>query len=62
MVNELYDKQTGTYQIEFLSGRQSFDNMKKKCKVIARCTSKDKFVFVCGVKQKGGLVGMTGST
>lgn len=36
--------------------------MKKKVRVIARCTSEDKFVFVCGIKQKGGLVGMTGDS
>lgn len=29
---------------------------------MARTTSEDKFVFVSGVKQKGGLVGMTGDS
>jgi P-type E1-E2 ATPase len=31
-------------------------------KIIARCTSEDKFVLVAGIKQKGGLVGMTGDS
>jgi Ca2+-transporting ATPase len=34
--------------------------LKKKLKVIARATSEDKFLLVCGIKQKGGLVGMGG--
>jgi len=39
-----------------------FDQVKKKCKVIARCTSEDKFIMISGIKQKGGLVGMTGDS
>lgn len=58
----IWDTPSNSNRIEFLSGRQKFDATKKKCKVIARCTSQDKFIFVCGIKQKGGLVGMTGQT
>ena len=36
--------------------------MKKHLKIIARCTAEDKFVLVAGIKQKGGLVGMTGDS
>ena len=59
-IQEIWDPVNQDYRIDFLKGRQLFDQCKKKCKVIARCTSKDKFIFVCGIKQKGGLVGMTG--
>lgn len=31
-------------------------------KIIARCTSEDRFILVSGIKQKGGLVGMTGDS
>ena len=55
------DQETGEVRIHFLE-KARFDALKKKVKVIARCTSEDKFVFVCGIKQKGGLVGMTGSS
>ena len=55
------DPMTGEIRIQFLE-KARFDTLKKKVKVIARCTSEDKFVFVCGIKQKGGLVGMTGSS
>lgn len=61
-IQEIWDAQHNCYRIEFLEGRQRFDSYKKKVKVIARCTSKDKFVFVSGIKQKEGLVGMTGHT
>jgi P-type Ca2+ transporter type 2C len=36
--------------------------VKKHLKIIARCTAEDKFVLVAGIKQKGGLVGMTGDS
>jgi len=31
-------------------------------RVIARATPEDRFIIVCGIKQKGGLVGMAGSS
>ena len=30
--------------------------------MIARATPEDRFIIVCGIKQKGGLVGMAGSS
>jgi Ca2+ transporting ATPase len=36
--------------------------VKKKLRVIARATPEDRFIIVCGIKQKGGLVGMAGSS
>lgn len=48
--------------IVFNQGRGRFDAVKKKVKVIARCSSEDKFVMVCGIQKKGGLVGMTGDS
>lgn len=59
-IAEIWDPVTQENRIEFIKGRHLFDQVKKKCKVLARCTSEDKFMFVCGIKQKGGLVGMTG--
>lgn len=62
-INDPWDTNKADFpRIEFAEGRKKFDEIKKKAKVIARCTSEDKFVFVCGIKQKGGLVGMTGDS
>jgi Ca2+-transporting ATPase len=61
-IQMIWESNNNNYIIEFMEGRQKFDAAKNKCKVIARCTSKDKFIFVSGIKQKGGLVGMTGKT
>ena len=61
-VERIWDAANNDYRINFLEGRTKFDAVKKKVKVIARCTSEDKFIFICGIKQKGGLVGMTGDS
>lgn len=60
--SKIWDPMNGDFRVEFIEGRKRFDDLKKRVKVIARCTSEDKFVFVCGIKQKGGLVGMTGDS
>jgi len=39
-----------------------FDFLKKRLKVVARATAEDRFILVTGIKQKGGLVGMTGDS
>jgi P-type E1-E2 ATPase len=39
-----------------------FHEVKTRLKIIARATSEDKFVLIAGIKQKGGLVGMTGDS
>jgi Ca2+-transporting ATPase len=59
---KIFDPIHKDYRVEFTEGRGKFDQVKKKVKVIARCNSEDKFIFVCGIKQKGGLVGMTGDS
>jgi P-type E1-E2 ATPase len=59
---KIWDPINNDYRIEFIEGRQKFDHLKKTVKVIARCNAEDKFIFVCGIKQKGGLVGVTGSS
>jgi Ca2+-transporting ATPase len=59
---KIYDPIHKDYRVEFTDGRGKFDTVKKRVKVIARCTAEDKFIFVCGIKQKGGLVGMTGDS
>lgn len=60
--HKIWDEIKQDNRIEFTEGRQRFDQVKKRLRVIARCTSEDKFVFICGIKQKGGLVGMTGES
>lgn len=58
--DRIWDEKKKEFIISFLEGKQKFDNIKRRVKVIARCTSEDKYIFVSGIKQKGGLVGMTG--
>ena len=50
--NRIWDPEYNEFKIEFLEkeGRRAFDKVKKKCKVIARCTSEDKFVMISGIK------------
>ena len=58
---KIWDPQHNEFRVEF-SEQRKFDDVKKRLKIIARCTSEDKFVLVAGIKQKGGLVGMTGDS
>ena len=58
---KIWDPTHQEFRVEF-SEQREFDNVKKKLKIIARCTSEDKFVLVAGIKQKGGLVAMTGDS
>jgi len=39
-----------------------FNHVRKKVKIIARCSSEDKFVLVAGTKSRGGVVAMTGDS
>jgi Ca2+-transporting ATPase len=41
---------------------EKFSSVRKKLKVLARCSSEDKFVLISGTKQKGGIVSMTGDS
>jgi magnesium-transporting ATPase (P-type) len=59
--SKIWDPTHGEFRIEFKEQKR-FDDVKKRLKIIARCTSEDKFVLVAGIKQKGGLVGMTGDS
>jgi magnesium-transporting ATPase (P-type) len=61
-VNKVWDEKKQEYIIEFVNGKSAFDAVKRKVKVVARCTSMDKYIFISGIKQKGGLVGMTGES
>jgi P-type E1-E2 ATPase len=36
--------------------------VKKRVRIIARCTPEDKFLLVSGINQKGGLVAMAGDS
>lgn len=47
--------------IQFSQGRSTFDKI-KNVRVIARCTSEDKLIFIHVIKAKAGLVGMTGDS
>ena len=58
---KIWDPNTNEFKVEFKEPKR-FDDVKKKLKIIARCTAEDKFVLVAGIKQKGGLVGMTGDS
>jgi len=65
--NKVWDPERSEYRIDFLEkaghGDQTqFDAVKKRLKIIARCTAEDRFILVTGIKQKGGLVGMTGDS
>ena len=35
--------------------------MKSRVRIIARCTAEDKLILIAGIRQAGGLVGMSGS-
>jgi magnesium-transporting ATPase (P-type) len=59
--SKIWDPTHQEFRIEFIE-QKKFDEVKKKLKIIARCTAEDKFVLVAGIKQKGGLVGMTGDS
>lgn len=58
---KIWDPTNQEFRVEFIEQKQ-FDDVKKRLKIIARCTSEDKFLLVAGIKQKGGLVGMTGDS
>lgn len=62
VTQKIWDEAKQEFVIQFIGGKNKFDAVKKRVKVIARCTSEDKYIFVCGIKQKGGLVGMTGES
>jgi hypothetical protein len=46
--NRIYDNETKEYSIEFAEPKL-FDEIKKRVRVIARCTPEDKFILVAGI-------------
>lgn len=59
--SKIFNQRDQDFRIDF-TDQKRFDDLKKKLKVLARATSEEKYVFVSGVKQKGGLIGMTGDS
>lgn len=41
---------------------EKFKKVNKWMKVMARCSAEDKFVFIAGIKQRGGTIAMTGDS
>lgn len=58
---KVWDPESQQFLIKLASAKK-FDDMKKKVKVIARCTSEEKLVLVTCIKERGGLIGMTGDS
>lgn len=56
-----WDEEKNCMAVKFNDPRK-FDEIKKKIRIIARCTPEDKFILVAGIRQKGGLVGMAGDS
>ena len=59
--DKIWDRIHEEFRIDF-SQPKMFHEVKTRLKIIARATSEDKFVLIAGIKQKGGLVGMTGDS
>jgi len=57
----IWDPINQEFKVEFQE-RKRFDDVKKRLKIIARATVEDKFILISGIKQKGGLIGMTGDS
>ena len=57
----MWDPALQEYLVEF-QDQKRFDDIKRRLKILARASSEDKFILVSGIKQKGGLVGMTGDS
>lgn len=57
----IWDPINQEFKVEF-TDRKRFDDVKKRLKIIARATVEDKFILISGIKQKGGLIGMTGDS
>ena len=57
----LWNEENNEYDIKF-SNNNLFNHVRKKLRIIARCSSEDKFVLVAGTKSRGGIVAMTGDS
>ena len=58
---KIWDPINQEYKVEF-TDQKRFDDVKRRLKLIARASPEDKYILVSGIKQKGGLVGMTGDS
>lgn len=56
-----WDEHAQRYNIIF-EDTNAFNKVKSRLRIIARATAEDKFILVAGIKQAGGLVGMTGDS
>lgn len=59
--NRIFDNNTQQFTIEFKDPKL-FEEIKKRVRVIARCTPEDKFILVAGIQKLGGLVAMAGDS
>lgn len=59
--SKYWDPVNQDFKIQFEEPRK-FAEVKRKLKIIARATAEDKFILISGIRQKGGLVGMTGES
>jgi len=57
----ILNEERGDYDISF-DNEDLFNHVRKKVKIIARCSSEDKFVLIAGTKKRGGIVAMTGDS
>lgn len=56
-----WNEKNGEWDIK-LYNEKAFDSLKKKIRVIARCTTEIKFVIVTGIRRKKGLIAVTGDS
>ena len=58
---KVWDNEDKKYKVQF-HDRNAFDRVKGRLRIIARASAEDKFILIAGIKQAGGLVGMTGDS
>ena len=58
---KIWDEQKQEYALEF-HDTSKFNRVKGRVRIIARASAEDKFLLTEGIKQAGGLVGMTGDS
>jgi len=56
-----FDETSREFRIKF-NDQNAFEKTKRRVKIIARASPLDKFILVCGIKQRGGLVAMCGDS
>jgi magnesium-transporting ATPase (P-type) len=58
---QIWNEEQQQYSVQFKNPKL-FNSVKRTIRVIARATAEIKFILVSGIKQKGGLVAMTGDS